>query len=83
MPSETDRQIVRQGWLQVGIQSLVILAAIAGMYFKLEARADNALEKASNAEAKAATVENRVNDATIELTRIRTILEERLPKKGG
>ncbi len=80
--SPSDRNIVRQGWIQTAVQLAVFLGTIVGFYFKLEARADTAIEKAAAAESKAERVERDMNAALIELKRISTILDERLPKKG-
>jgi hypothetical protein len=52
------------------------------VYSKLDNKASIALSKAKDAEHKAERVENTVNGMQRELVKIRTVLEERLPKKS-
>ena len=87
--NSTEKQLARQGWIQTTVVCLVTLASVLGGYFKLEAKADVALSKAAEAEGKAqkvedktTTVDERTRVMENELVRIRTILDERLPKKG-
>lgn len=77
-----DRSQTRQGWIQTAIIVGATMGSVFLAYGKLDARADKALDKATNAENKAAEVEKNQNSANLELVRIRTLLEERLPKKG-
>jgi len=87
-----DKQMAKQGWLQLVLQLIVIVGSGFLAFSSLSARADTALEKATEAKIKAAEVESDMKtllkelalqrlDTNTEMTRIRTILEERLPKK--
>ena len=81
MTSPEQKATIRQGWIQTSVILLGLLSTIVLFYSKLDAKADVALDKASRAELKAEAVEKDVGAAKEELVRIRTILDERLPKK--
>jgi len=74
---------VKQGWIQTIVILLGIVVTTLLAYSKLDAKADTALDRASRAETKAERVESDMATAREELVKIRTVLEERLPRKGG
>lgn len=82
MAADDTKQQTRQGWTQtfVIIGSVLVTGALA--FAKLEALADKALETGIRAETKADAADFRLRDQMNELTRIRTVLEERLPKRS-
>lgn len=83
MANSNDRQQTTQGWLQTFVIIVTFIAGGALAWGKLDALASKALETATRAEVKAEDVDKRSHDAAQELVRIRTILDERLPKKLG
>jgi hypothetical protein len=72
---------MKQGWLQAGLVVLAMVCTVLLTYAKLDARADTALATAVRAETKAAMVEATAIEMKNELIQIKTILDERLPKK--
>lgn len=81
MGDSAARTQVRQGWIQTSLIVGTTLGGILWAWGKLDAKAEKALDKASNAETKAESVERDTKADHEELVRIRTILEERLPKR--
>ena len=78
-PTEVERAAVRQGWIQTSLILVGMVTTVMLTFARLDAKADDALKTATRAESKAASVESQSNAMTLELTRIRTVLEERLP----
>lgn len=81
MANSNDRQQTTQGWLQTTIILLTFLIGGTLAFAKLDALAQEALKTANRAELKADDVDKRSHESSQELVRIRTILDERLPKK--
>lgn len=81
--NSNDRQQTTQGWLQTTIILLTFLIGGTLAFAKLDALAQEALKTANRAELKADDVDKRSHESSQELVRIRTILDERLPKKGS
>jgi len=81
MTSGDTGATVRQGWIQTAVVLLGVVATTLLAYGKLDAKAETALDRASRAETKAERVESDMATAREELVKIRTVLEERLPRK--
>lgn len=78
-PSETDRALARQGWVQTGLIMTTMISTVVLTFSRLDAKADVAMATAVRAEVKAADVDLRTHEMKNELVLIRTVLEERLP----
>jgi hypothetical protein len=81
MSNTDEKATVKQGWIQTGVILLGVVVSTLLAYSKLDAKADTALDRASRAETKAERVEADMATAREELVKIRTVLEERLPRK--
>lgn len=93
MTDQTNRALVRQGWIQAACAVAVILGGGLLGFSSLSAKADTALEKAASADksaadAKADVVKTReefiksLGGIGADVAVMRAVLEERLPKKG-
>lgn len=90
MTGSPDGQMAKQGWIQTGLIVITTIVTITLGYAKLDAKANEAIGVATraegtakNAETHASNVETTSSSMSLELMRIRTILDERLPKKNG
>lgn len=87
-PIGPDGQQARQGWIQTGLIVVTTIVTITLGYARLDAKANEAIGIATSAKGTAATAETHASNVetmsqsmSVELMRIRTILDERLPKK--
>lgn len=88
-----SRALTVQGWIQVSVTLVVLLAGGLLGFSTLSAKADIAVEKANAASAAAKAAETDVRDTREQFIRsmgdigsdvkvMRALLDERLPKKG-
>ena len=71
----------KQGWIQTFVIVVSLVGTIMWVFSDVKATATNALEKANEARSDIKTINWNVYETKLAVSRMETIIEERLPSK--